>query len=69
MFFTVEETEELSILRTDIYDYVDQMYAKWVSNGGIDDEWDDYIKKLKDMKLDDMMKIYEGAYKRYKQGN
>lgn len=35
--------------------------SKWVVEGGIDKEWDDYIKQLKAMGLDEFMQIQEGC--------
>lgn len=65
VMFTAEESEELSSLSADINKYVDTTRADWVTNGGIDEGWDAYIKQLKDMGLDDMIKIYTDAYTRY----
>lgn len=69
VFFTLEETEQMATLRTDIIEYVDQMYAKWVTDGGIEEEWDAYIKQLNNMGLEEMMRIYQDAYDRYKAAN
>ncbi|MGG1515722.1 hypothetical protein ABE504_09940 [Paenibacillus oryzisoli] len=65
-YFTAEESDQISRYLTDIDAYVSKMYAKWMLSGGIDKEWDDYVKKLKDMGLDNMMKIYQQVYDRYK---
>ena len=66
VFFSQEETEKLATLNTDIINYVDQMYAKWMLKGGIDQEWDEYTKKLKQMGVDELVKIKQAAYDRYK---
>lgn len=60
------EFEKMAEIQADLMSYVDQMYAKWMLNGGVDQEWDAYLKKLKDMKLDDLLKIKQDAYNRYK---
>ena len=44
---------------------MDTTRARWVAEGGIDEEWDAYVEQLKTMGLEDMNKIYEGAYARY----
>lgn len=41
------------------------MRAQWVTKGGIDEEWEAYVKKLNDMGLDKLMKIRTAAYDRY----
>ncbi|MGO4495444.1 hypothetical protein AB4114_05995 [Paenibacillus sp. 2RAB27] len=65
-YFTAEESDQISRYLTDIDAYVSKMYAKWMLSGGIDKEWDDYVKKLNDMGMDKMVKIYQQVYDRYK---
>lgn len=65
VFFTNEEATKLADFSVDINSYVEGKYASWMVNGGIDEEWDAYIQKLNDMKLDEMLEIYQGAYDRY----
>ena len=43
------------------------MRAKWVTEGGIDEEWDAYVTQLNVMGLEEMNAIYLGAYARYQQ--
>lgn len=64
-YFTAEESDQISRYLTDIDAYVSKMYAKWMMSGGIDKEWDDYVKKMNDMGLDKMMKINQSVYDRY----
>ncbi|MBO6163698.1 MAG: hypothetical protein J6N77_01475, partial [Lachnospiraceae bacterium] len=63
--YTAEEYNELSFLQADIDTYVDTMRAKWITEGGIDGEWDAYVERLNAMGLADMNAIYEQAYARY----
>ena len=65
VMFTAEETEALATYRTDIDKFVATTRAEWITKGGIDKGWDDYVKQLEDMGLKDMIKIYEDAYDRY----
>ncbi|MCA1292434.1 extracellular solute-binding protein [Paenibacillus sp. alder61] len=65
VMYTAEEFQELPTLTTDIDSYVSAMRAQWVTKGGIDEEWDAYVKKLQDMGLDKLMKIRTDAYNRY----
>ena len=65
VFFDESEIEQIGILQTDIDSYVMQKYAEWIVNGGIDDEWDGFQQKLKDMDVDSYIKIYTDAYERY----
>lgn len=63
--FTAEEYEELSFIETDIEAYIDTTRAKWITEGGIDEEWDAFVKQLDSMGLEAMNEIYMGAYTRY----
>jgi putative aldouronate transport system substrate-binding protein len=65
VMYTVEEYAELPTLLTDIESYIKSTRAKWVTKGGIDQEWDAYVKKLNDMGLAKLIKIYDDAYNRY----
>lgn len=67
VYFTVDEVDQISVLETDIQSYVSQCYANWIVNGGIDAEWDSYLKKLDQMKLKKYIALYSGAYQRYRQ--
>ena len=69
VMFTVEEYETLSTLLTDIDKYIETTRAKWIVDGGIDEEWDAYIKQLENMGLDQLIKIYTDAYNRFQQSN
>jgi putative aldouronate transport system substrate-binding protein len=61
---TAEETAELATLSADIFSYTAQARAKWVTQGGIDAEWDGYIAQLKRMGLDRYMEIKMAALSR-----
>ena len=65
VMYTKEENEELPTLTTDINNYVQTQRAEWITNGGIDEGWDAYIKQLNDMGLDRLIQIRNDAYDRY----
>lgn len=65
VMFTNEENEERPTLATDIDKYVESTRAKWVTEGGIDEEWDAYIEQLNAMGLERLIQIYTDAYNRY----
>ncbi|MEK0317471.1 extracellular solute-binding protein [Cohnella sp. 56] len=65
VMYTVEEYAEMPTLTTDIESYIKSNRAKWITKGGIDQEWDAYVKKLNDMGLQKLIKIYSDAYDRY----
>ncbi|MBQ9307906.1 MAG: extracellular solute-binding protein [Clostridia bacterium] len=63
--YTAEELDELAFLSPDITSYANQQYAHWVTEGGVDEEWDAYIAQLNQMGLEDLVNIHLGAYARY----
>lgn len=64
LIFTPEETYDLSIVSTEIKMYVDKMAASFITGREKFTSWDNYIKRLKTMKMDDMLEIYNNVYKR-----
>jgi putative aldouronate transport system substrate-binding protein len=62
VLMTQEDTERLVVLTTDINTYVKDTLAKWIINGGADNEWDAYLAQLKKMGIDEMIKIYQKYY-------
>ncbi len=62
--FTTEELEELTLLQTDIVNYVMQIHARWIVDGGVDEEWDDYIAELKRLNVDRYVELYATAFDR-----
>lgn len=65
IYFTEDEVNRISTLETDIKAYVDQKYSDWIVNGGIEDEWDDYLTRLNQIGVAEYIEIYQTAYDRY----
>lgn len=63
--YSPEELNQLSAIYVDISSYVTQMASKWIVEGGVEDDWNDYLTQLKSMGIDDFMKIQNAAYDRY----
>ena len=59
-----EDMDTLSNNNTAIFNYTDNQLAKWVQKGGIDSEWSDYLKKVKEptLGLDTNIKIWQKYY-------
>lgn len=60
--------EELSVLQAyypDIENYAKTMQAKWVTEGGIEEEWDTYLETLEQMNLGQVMEAVTSAYERF----
>lgn len=64
--FNLSEMNTINRYGTDIYSYVYQSTTGWLLNGGVtDSEWNAYVSKLNQMKLNDMIRAYQSAYDRY----
>ena len=48
--------------RTEIIEYVKTTRAKWITEGGIEEDWDGFVKKLDDMGLQKVMDVYQSGY-------
>lgn len=59
--------QRLNTLNVDLTSYVNSMQSKWVVEGGIEKEWDDYISQLKKMGYDEFMEIQNNAFNRYQE--
>lgn len=61
LVFTSEQSASIQNIQTDLLNYIKQTHAHWIVDGNIDAEWDGYIKKINDLKLDNLLKIYQEA--------
>ncbi|MCL2058089.1 MAG: hypothetical protein FWH01_03380 [Oscillospiraceae bacterium] len=65
VIYSVEQADQIQSYRTDIRTYVGTTTAKWITEGGIESEWDGYISQLRAMGVDDWMAIHQDAYDNY----
>ncbi len=63
LWLSSEDAQEVDIYRTDIDAYVLDSFARWITEGGIDAEWDQYVKQLEQMGANRMVEIYQGYIK------
>ncbi|MBQ6527541.1 MAG: extracellular solute-binding protein [Clostridia bacterium] len=63
-FMTAEESETYSSYWTDIVTYVHRVSAEMVMNNNVDEVWDQYLKELKSMHLDDAIGALQSAVNR-----
>ncbi|MBS5535363.1 extracellular solute-binding protein [Eisenbergiella sp.] len=61
---TEEETDWMETTGADIITYVYDNMAKWMMKGGIDEEWDDYLKQLEKLGVERHLEVLQGAYDR-----
>lgn len=65
VYYTVAESEEVALLRTDLLSYIERRASDWIMNGGIEEQWDSYVNELGAMGLNRLMEINQAAYDRY----
>ena len=63
--FDAADQDELTLLKTDITSYVDQKFAQWITVGGVEEEWENYLTELDNMGLPRMLEIYQKGYNNY----
>ncbi|MFK7692041.1 ABC transporter substrate-binding protein [Paenibacillus sp. HJGM_3] len=62
---TVDESKEMAKLTTAITSYKEEMFVKFVMGKEPLEKFDDYVKQMKDMGIDKVIKIYQDALDRY----
>lgn len=67
--FSKDEVDQLSSIQGSIFGFVKEWEGKFVTGQASLNEWDKYVKTLKDMGLEQMMKIYQQAYDRQMKAN
>lgn len=67
VFMSLEDTSLVSQYDTDITKYTQQMKASWILNGGIDEEWDEYLQKMEAYGLSDYLAIKQKYFDQYQQ--
>lgn len=64
VFHSIDELDRLTTIETDLFAYVLRMRTEWYQNGKIDAEWNDYLKELDRLGLQEWLKIKQGGYDR-----
>lgn len=63
LFFNNEQAAEVANIQKTINEYVDQMFARFVTgDADINKDWDGYVKTLDGMNLKRLLAIYQEAY-------
>jgi len=65
VFYTLDESTEMSQLQTDMRQYMDRKACEWIINGRIDAEWNAYLAELERVGQSKWLKIKQDAYDRY----
>lgn len=62
---TADEETKYSAIMNEIQTYVNEMNVKFVMGIEPISKYDDFVKKIKDMKIDEVLAIQQAAYERY----
>lgn len=68
VFLNKEQTDRLSKIEADMWDYIYRKRAEWITNGNIDQEWDDYLAELERVGLDEWLQIKQEGYDTFVEG-
>lgn len=63
--YTIKEQQQLDSLADDIEKYVDESTDRFISGDMRLSNWKKYVKKVKEMGLDEYLRIQQNAYERY----
>ena len=62
---TLEESMEYNAIMTDVNTYASEMFAKFIIGTEPIDNFDNYVEKLKSLKVDRAMELQQAAYDRF----
>lgn len=66
IYRTEERASEVTMLNTDIRRYTEEKMAEWIMMGGVEEQWDDYLKQMDAMQLKQLVQIYQEDYDAFK---
>ncbi|GGG05565.1 ABC transporter substrate-binding protein [Paenibacillus albidus] len=68
--FTVDQSSEIADLSKTLYDYTNEMMARFIiGDASLDAEWESYLDTLESMNLSRYLEIYQEAYEAYSSTN
>lgn len=67
--YTVEDNNQLSLNNTQLMNLAMSKFAKWVTEGGIEKEWDNYVDEMYNLGLQQNIDIMQKYYDDFKKAN
>ncbi|AIQ34460.1 ABC transporter substrate-binding protein [Paenibacillus sp. FSL R5-0345] len=64
VFHSIQELDRLTTIETDLFAYVLRMRTEWYQNGKVEAQWDEYLKELDRLGLQEWLQIKQGGYDR-----
>lgn len=65
VFYTVDESETISMMEVNLKNHINSQVADWIIYGGVEDGWGTYLDELARMGVEDYLAILQTAYDRY----
>jgi putative aldouronate transport system substrate-binding protein len=65
LIYKVDEARELNDINTALIQYIDETRVRWITSGGADREWANYLRELDRIGLKRVMEITQAAYDRF----
>lgn len=65
-YFTEEELQRVNALTVDLQTFIEQMEAKIVVGQDPVSKWEDYVQTMNKMGVEELVKIYQASYDRWK---
>ncbi|AET57145.1 extracellular solute-binding protein family 1 [Paenibacillus terrae HPL-003] len=65
IFFEPDELDKINRIEPELIKYVNTQRGKFIVDGGVDEQWDSYVKTLEKMGLNELMEIYQKGLDRY----
>ncbi|MDH6371558.1 putative aldouronate transport system substrate-binding protein [Paenibacillus sp. PastF-3] len=64
VFHSIQELDRLTTIETDLFAYVLRMRTEWYQNGKVEAQWDEYLKELDRLGLQEWLEIKQSGYDR-----
>jgi len=64
VFHTADELDSLSSIEADLIPYVQRKKAEWISNGEVEEEWEEYMEELERLGFSEWLEIKQAGYDR-----
>ncbi|WP_394405681.1 ABC transporter substrate-binding protein [Streptococcus sp. 20-1249] len=65
VFMEEKDLKRIEQINADLMDYVNRKRSEWIVNGGVENEWADYLKELQRFNLDEWVQIKQSYYDKY----
>ncbi|SHM66432.1 extracellular solute-binding protein [Gracilibacillus kekensis] len=65
--YSEEDHNQMTLVNTDFMNIAISKFGEWITSGGIEEGWDDYIQQVEQMGLQNNIDIIQGYYDNYRE--